>query len=274
MKYLSFFFICLVGIYFTGCKDSGTQVQGSGFITYPTGLNNEWEYQTVTAISYYNKSGGIDSATYDNSDNSIIRVIKTDDSLKNYKGLVKFASYEKLSSNNITYSWYQNSDTSFLSIAYLNPSGGTIEPKRNLNNHYLTVAEFKKINYLILPEIGIPEKTLLDSIQYYDTPRKVLAYPLSVGHTWVELYTPFYRERYINNYVAVSAINQQFDCYEVKINWSGYNYNTEFNDYVSLSSGLIKREIISDSVMFINEYGDITGFGKFHTTSTLVRKNF
>ena len=170
MKYLSSLLIILLCIYHIGCKDSGTQVQGAGPTTYPTSLNNEWEYQTVTAISYYNQSGGIDSTSYDNSDNSIIRIIKTDDSLKNYKRLVKFESYEKLSPNNITYSWYQNSDSSFITIAYFNPSDGKIEPKRNLNNHYLKLADFKKMNYLILPEFGMPEKTLSDSIQYYDLP--------------------------------------------------------------------------------------------------------
>jgi hypothetical protein len=273
MKYLSFFFIILLGIYLTGCKDSGTQVQGSVPITYPASLNNEWEYQTITAISYYNHTGGIDSTSYENSDNSIIRVIKTDDSLKSYKRLIKFESYEKLSSSDITYSWYQNSDTSFISIAYFNPSDSKIEPKKNLNNHYLTLAEFKKINYLILPEFGMPDKTLSDSIQYYDIPRKVLTYPLSIGATWVELYTPYYREKYVNNYVQTNALNQQFGCYEIKVRWPGWR--TELNDYISLNSGLIKRELIADSLQITGEGNPFgNGFAKIHTTSTLIRKNF
>ena len=273
MKYLSSFFLILLCLSVIGCKDSGTQVQGTGSPTYPTSLNNEWEYQTVTTISYYNHSGGIDSTSSENSDNAIIKVIKTNDSLKNYKGLVKFESYEKLSPNNITYSWYQNSDTSFITIAYFNPSDRTIEPKRNSNNHYLTIAEFKKMNYLILPEFGKPEKTLSDSIQYYDIPRKVLAYPLSTSATWVELYTPFYRERYVNNYVQTTAISQQFGCYEIKVRWPGFRI--EFNDYVSLNSGLIKREIISDSVQYTSgDNPDDGRFSKIHTTTTLIRKNF
>jgi hypothetical protein len=274
MKYLSSLIIIFFFIFLSGCKDSGTQGPGQiqGNTNYPTNMNNEWEYQTVTTISYYNQSGGIDSTSYEYSDNSIIKVIKTDDTLKNYKRLIKFESYEKLSPENITYSWYLNSDTSFIAIAYYNPSDGMIDPKRNYNNHYLTLSEFKKMNHLILPEFGIPEKTLLDSIQYYDIPRKVLAYPLSVGNTWVELYTPFYRERFINSYETVAAVNQQFECFEIKVKWPGYS--TEFNDYISPSAGLVKREIISDSVSVGNEYGDIAGFVKIHTTSTLTRKNF
>jgi hypothetical protein len=68
------------------------------------------------------------------------------------------------------------------------------------------------------------------------------------------------------------AEGKQFPCYEVKVNWP--NYRTEFNDYVSLDAGLIKREIISDSVMIGNEYGDPLGYMKAHTTSTLIRRNF
>jgi hypothetical protein len=102
----------------------------------------------------------------------------------------------------------------------------------------------------------------------------VLAYPLSTGATWVELYTPFYRERYVNNYVWTNAINQQFGCYEIKVKWPGFRI--EFNDYVSLEAGLIKRDIIADSLEITTpENPDGIGlFTKTSTISTLIRKNF
>jgi hypothetical protein len=275
MKNLSSLLIILVCLYVTGCKkDSGTQVSGSGNTKYPGMLNNEWEYQTISTFSYYNQSGGIDSTSYDYPDNSIIKIIKTNDSLKNYKGLIEFEIYNKPDPGNKSYSWYLNSDTSFIAIAYYNPAvTQVIEPKRNFTTRYLTLTEYKGMIHSFSPDLRTSQKASFgDSIQFYDIPRKVLAYPLSVGKTWVELYYPFYRERYINNYFSIVAEGQQYSCYEVKVNWP--TYRIEFNDYVSLDAGLVKREIISDSVMIGNEYGDPLGYMKAHTTSTLIRRNF
>lgn len=274
MNNLSSLFIILFCLYLSGCKDSGTQNQDQGNTKYPDKLNNEWEYKTITTFSYYNHSGGIDSTSHDYPDNSIIKIIKTDDSLKKYKGLIKFEIYNKLSPNNISYSWYQNSDTAFIAVAYYNPPGTLVEPKRNFTNRYLTLSEYKEMIYSFSPDLrSLHKATYDDSIQFYDIPRKVLSYPLSVGKTWVELYTPFYRERYVNNYIPLTAAGQIMQCYEIKVNWPGYR--TEFNDYISLNAGLIKREIISDSILFSTTENPGSGtFGKIHTTTTLVNKNY
>jgi hypothetical protein len=276
MKYLSSFFIILLWLSITGCKDSGTQVQGTGTQTYPTSLNNEWEYQTIWTFSYYDHSGSIDSTSNENLDNSIIKIIKTNDSLKNYKELVEFEMYDKLSPQEKSHEWYLNSDTCFIAIAY-NNAGTTqvIEPKRYSAKRYLTLSEYKEMMSSLFPDIRTLDKTTLgDSIQYYDIPRKVLTYPLSVGNKWVELYIPFYRERYINNYLNIDAGNLQFDCYEIKAKMP--DYGMELNDYISLNSGLIKREIIADSLEITTpENPDGIGlFAKVITTSTLIRKNF
>jgi hypothetical protein len=275
MKNLSSFLIILICLYLSGCKDSGTQVSGQGSTKYPSRLNNEWEYQTTTTLSYYNKSGGFDSTSEEQPENSIIKIIKTDDSLKNYKGLIKFEIYNKLDPGNKSYDWYLNSDTSFIAIAYYNPAvTQIIQPKRNFAKRYLTLAEIKGMIYSFSPDLRItPKATFGDTVQFYDIPRKVLAYPLSVGNTWVELYYPFYRERYINNYLNIVVEGQQYSCYEIKVNWP--NYRTEFNDFISLEGGLIKREIIADSILISTaENPDGIGLGKISTTSTLIRRNF
>jgi hypothetical protein len=274
MNNLSSLFIILFCLYLSGCKDSGTQNQDQGNTKYPDKLNNEWEYKTINTFSYYNQSGGIDSTSYDYPDNSIIKIIKTNDSLKNYKGLIKFEIYNKLSPDNISYSWYQNSDTAFIAIAYYNPPGTLVAPKRNFTNRYLTLSEYKEMIYSFSPDLrSLHKATYDDSIQFYDIPRKVLSYPLSVGKTWVELYLPFYRERYVSNYLNIVVEGKQYTCYELKVNWP--SYKAEFNDYVSLNDGLIKREIIADSILITTEENpEGIGFGKAKSTSTLIRRNF
>lgn len=275
MKNLSSFLIILLSIYLWGCKESSTLVQGSGPRAYPDQLNNEWEYQTINTISFYNQSGGIDSTVELTFDNAIIKIVKTNDSLSTYKGLIKFEVYSKLSPLEISYDWYLNSDTSFLAIAYYNAGGQFIQPKRNLIKKYLTLADIQHMIYSFSPDISRLQKTALDdSIQYYPIPRKVLAYPLNVGNTWVELYTPFYRERYVNDYLNITLGGQTYNCYEVKIHWQ--ENKIELNDYVSLDAGLVKREILADSLMITTaENPDGSGnFVKESTVTTLVRKNF
>jgi hypothetical protein len=276
MKYLSSLIIILLCLYLSGCKDSGTLVQGpvQTNFKYPDKLNYEWEYETITKFSYYNHSGGIDSTAYLSSDTSIIKIIKTNDSLKNYKGLIEFAIYNKYDPGNISFDWYLNSDTSFIAIAYYAPAATpVIEPKRNITRNYMTQEEYKKMIYLFSPDINSLRKTSYsDSVQYYDIPRKVLIYPLQIGNSWIELYTPFYRERYINGKQNIIAGNNLFECYEVKVRW--HEFKMDINDYINLDAGLVKREIIADSIMVMNENGDPIGFERAYTTSTLVRRNF
>jgi hypothetical protein len=274
MKYLSSFFIILFCLSLTGCKDSGTQVQGTGTPTYPSSLNNEWEYQTVTTIGFYNQSGGIDSTHDEEFYNSIIKIMNTNDSLKNYKGLIKFEIYDKPTPDLKCNYWYLNSDTSFIAIAYYNPIATQfIQPKRNFTRKYLTLADIKNMIHSFSPNLSSGKINGNDSILYYDVPRKVLSYPLSVGNRWVELYYPFYRERYINNYLSITAGNRQYYCYEIKVKWQ--DYKIQINDYINTDAGLVKRDIIADSIQIATEeHPEGIGFGKIKTTSTLVRRNY
>jgi hypothetical protein len=275
MKNLSSFLIILISLYLWGCKESSTLVHGSGPRVYPDQLNNEWEYQTINTISFYNQSGGIDSTIELIDDNQIIKIVKTNDSLSTYKGLIKYETYIKYNPILKSNYWYLNSDTSFLAIAYYNPGVSVIQPKSNPINRYFTLADVKQMIYSFSPDISRFQKnTLDDSIQFYPIPRKVLAYPLNVGTTWVELYDPFYRERYVNAYLNITLGGQTYNCYEVKVHWP--DYKIEFNDYISLEAGLVKRELIADSVFVTNPeipFGTGT-FIKESTVSTLVRKNF
>ena len=50
-----------------------------------------------------------------------------------------------------------------------------------------------------------PNSTYRSSIQYYSTPRKVLTYPLTIGSRWIELTTPFFRERFIDKQQTIST---------------------------------------------------------------------
>jgi hypothetical protein len=93
-----------------------------------------------------------------------------------------------------------------------------------------------------------------------------------INKRWVELILPFYRERYVEKIVNINFNGQPVSCYEIKIDWPGYNI--EFNDFVSLNNGLMKREIIADSVSIATqENPEGNGFANISEFTNLVRYN-
>ncbi len=274
MKKILFYIPVLALYLFPGCNDNGM-----GFIPvnnniYPAKLNMEWEYNTVLIVEYYDSTGNISNTDTTFSENTLVRVVSTNEVLGTYRNLIKFESYDVSTPENKGYNWYSNTDSGLVSIAYTNPgSSQLVIPKINGKKH-LTLEEFKSL--INSPEqnyFSSPSKIISDSVQYYEIPRRVLAYPLTVNKRWVELILPWYRERYVDKMVNVNFNGQPINCYEIKIDWPTFN-NIELNDYVSLNEGLVRREIISDSIMITSEVSpDSGGFGNVYTVSNLVRIN-
>ena len=191
-----------------------------------------------------------------------------------YSNLILFEDYSIYNPQTRQYIWYSNSDSGFYSIAYTGSpgesSGVSISPKLNPNKKYLTVDEFRRIASLkdgILPEISVAVK---DSIGYWNPPRKVLSYPLRNGQRWIELITPWYRERYINKSQIVNTQAGSFNCFVIEVDWPMIP-NIVFNDYINTEHGLIYREIFADSTSISP---DPTKFCKMTSKAVLVNKNF
>lgn len=64
-------------------------------------------------------------------------------------------------------------------------------------------------------------------------------------------------------------------CFKLESFWPGYE-NMTFTDYVSLYSGLLKREIIADSIEIrtIENPNVVIGWLKFSTVTDIQSKNF
>ncbi len=273
MKFFNFLFLLLL-ISYGGCNELGPGfgIKSPGN-TYPTNLYSEWEYNTKYTIQYYDSIGNIIDTETIELGNSVVRVTKTSDTVGTYKNLIKFESYDVSTPWNKGYNWYSNNESEFLIIAYLNAgSAQSITPKVG-HKKYLTHDEFKSlINFSEHSYLALPTDESSDSILYFDPPRRVLAYPLSVNRRWIELINPWYRERYVDKNETLEFNGQPVNCFKIKIDWNEFR-NIEFNDYISLELGLIKREIISDSVLFISDpnYPDSGIFGRIYQVSDLIR---
>ena len=169
------------------------------------------------------------------------------------------------------YDWYANSDSGLFLVAYSNASSTQwIIPKINSPDILQLMNYFYLSNLLLLIFLQPQSSNPMDSIIYYNVPRQSLAYPLTINKSWVELVNPWYRERYVEKIVTEFFQGQPVKCCIIKVNWPGYDI--EINDYISLEKGLIKREILADSVIITTPANpDSGGFGRISSYSNLVR---
>ena len=272
MKRFVLSFSILISSSFYNCNENGVGFLPPVNNKYPSKLNTEWEYNTVMIIEYYDSTGIISEIDTMFSDNTIVRVVSTKDTLAEYNNLIKFECHDLSNPVQKSLNWYSNSDSGFISIAYSN-AGATqpILPKLS-GKRYLTIDEFLSItNSPTQNFFSVPDKVFSDSILYYEVPRKALAYPLTLNKRWVELITPWYRERYVNRITNISFNGQLVNCYEIKVDWPGFK-NMELNDFISLNYGLMKREFLADSIMITTvTHPDSGDFAKISQISNLVR---
>lgn len=266
---MRFSVLLLSAVIFFGCKGKNQGVDPAGNLNkYPANLNNEWEYSSTMTNEY--NTGGTDTFKLPNT---IIKISSINDSLPGYKNLVKIESYNTDTPGSSTENWYLNNDSVFSVIAYKNAGVAyPIIPKSG-NKKYLTLEEFKKICKDLTLGFVI-NKSSIDSVLYFNPPRVVLKYPLYPGAEWNELKTPFYRNRVVRGTTSLEVNNNYYNCYIIEADMS--TPNLKMIDYVSLQAGLVKREIISDSIAITYESSpdSAIGYMRGHDISTLVNKNF
>jgi hypothetical protein len=265
------FFILSILVLLSGCEELVNIDTPSQ--KYPTQVGREWEYSTTWKIEYYNTIGHIDSNSTEIIENTIVQIIKEADTIGSHKDLVLFQSFDLSTPQSINKMWYTNADSGLFAIAYSNPGASQpVFPKQSI----MTFEKFKHLIKTIgtYPGYFDPAKTLnqvTDTIQYYSPARKALMYPLTIGSRWIELTTPFFRERFIQKQQIINANGRNYNCYKIESNMSWPNF--EFNDYMDMNSGLIVREIIADSMMIVTVTNPDSGaFVKSTTISRLVRE--
>ncbi|MEP0861811.1 MAG: hypothetical protein HRF52_10295 [Ignavibacterium sp.] len=261
-------------ILFTACEKSVNSGDIPNYSKYPVELNKEWEYNTIFKLEFYDSTGHIDSTEIMDLGNTICKITNLNDSIGNYSNLVLFEEYDVATPQFVNKMWYLNADSGLYAIAYYNPgSSQTIIPKMNIISDKDLIKIIKKFGLSLASyEGGKLQNSLGDSIQFYTYPRKVFKYPIRLGERWVELIEPFYRERFIAKKENVMINGVTFSCFKVESDW---NLDVIFNDYINLKSGLVMRELFTDSVAIINDNSpDPVGYYRFTSISKLVRETF
>ncbi|WP_337872394.1 hypothetical protein [Ignavibacterium sp.] len=265
------FFILPSLILLISCDEAVNTGNISVYPKYPTLLRTVWEYNTIMKYEYYDSTGNIDSSSVIDLGNTICTISSINDSITNFKKLILFEEFDVATPDYIHRMWYINSGSGFYAIAYSNPgTSNLIIPKQIFSNpeNFKQLIKSIGLSPAIFPVLSNSNQ-FSDSIQFYPYPRKVLAYPLDVGSRWVELIDPFYRERIVRTTEIINCNGNDYNTYKIESEW---DFPIIFNDYINLTDGLIKREILIDSVAIISPISpDPQGYYKFSSISNLVR---
>lgn len=265
----SFFITVLI---VSNCSNSDDDNPSS--LRYPANVGNEWRYSTTDLIIKYDTLGNLKDTLLSMVQFSTLRVHQVNVSIDPFDGLIEFNDYLDNIPSSVHKAWYSNSDTGFFSIAYQNP-GVTplIIPKMKYVIKDKRAKVFFRKASINLSLIN-PDEIKSDSIQFWNPPRKVLHYPMSVGQRWVELIYPFYRERIATSYEVIDTKIGLQKCFKLEHFWPGYE-DIIFIDYVSLYNGLLRREIFADSIAITTpENPDGIGWAKALSITEIKSKNF
>jgi hypothetical protein len=239
---------------------------------YPDSLGTEWEYHTTIYTVFYDTSGSITGTYTLDIGNTIAKVEKTNDTLGSYTDLTLFTSSDVATPQNIGKYWYRNIDTGLYSVAYTGAgSSQPILPKSKPADFIESLIKQIKISFTPLNP-GIQYDIRSDSLYFNDPPRKVFKYPLIVGNNWVEMTTPFHREKFINQQENITTPIGTYKTYVVESKMKDFS-NISYIDYINLDIGLLLREVAIDSTILLGQNLDTLGYYDFKSISELVRKD-
>jgi len=264
-----YIFLSLSPIIFLSCSGEPTPVQeSSSFTQYPLNIGNSWEYQRLAQFTNF-RPDSLRNMIRDTLDFTRIQV--TTSGMKEKQGINSlFILQEKTmigSGTGIGGESYYSQDAYGL---YLHAHAGIsiVLPKKAKTPLHFMGRHFWDINEL-LAELHIPQhvttSAIIDSVEWYNPPLKVLLYPLSPGKLW--LYRagdiPFSITKKIENREIVTTRAGNFTADVVRLlydldNNGVWDPELDIREYFS-TPGLIKRSILLKNMvvndMNLNELG-------------------
>ena len=126
-KIMSKLFLFLSLLFFlTGCEQLNNVGGINNSQKYRSKVGNEWEYNTTWKLEFYDSIGNIDSTSFEDLGNTVVRIITEEYTLGLFKDLIMFESFDLSTIHNVNQTWYLNADSGLFAIAYSNP--GATQP--------------------------------------------------------------------------------------------------------------------------------------------------
>lgn len=240
----------------SGCKKSDTPVDPTGKGFFDLSLGKTWMY----AWSIVETDSTWHALATFSTDSFQVRIASTDDTLGDYRQLIRFEAQSIPHFIGATKVWYQFAGDSLVEIAY-NNAGATpvVLPKREAGvsvsrgNEPALFSLFPRVVIALLRSKGFSDSTL-----FRDEARIVYKFPLTNGKTWVSFTNPFLQVReVVRSDTIIICAGRNFLCAKIKTTIPEIDPTLEWYDYVS-TDGLIERRI-NVTTLVTDANGVLTG---------------
>lgn len=272
MKSHKFLIALIIVIIITSCSDkSDTSIDPRH---YPIDKNYTLEYVTTLILQYYDSTGNLYDPETVVTESSVVKVLNSNATLGSYSNLYLLESYSTDFPDVRSKRWYQDSETGLYAIAYFIPEFAShVLPKQNIHSHLEQIRQ--SLSGIASPYFVLNNfSNTNDSVYFYGTPRFLIKYPISVGSKWIETSNGHIIERVVSDYKAIDVPAGRFGCYKIdRLSDNPLLKNLRMEEYINMNVGLIKRELVNDSLIFVLESGDTSGYFRFTEASELVGKH-
>lgn len=251
-SYYYFFLIIIASFSFISCGDDtitgGGSVIDSSAFKYPLTTGNQWKYKHTFTVSdirpdsirYYFQTYPLnDSGTVTVSGDTIINGITCKIVIDDYNS----------GSGRVFRSYYTNTDTALLLVAYRIPNrGGYIFPKDRQGLSF----KFNGISYRNLHELSqfleYPGLSGNDSLIIQNPPSSNLKYPILTGKEWILRTLPFttFTKKY-TGWENIIVSGQSITCIKARLSWVSYP-NITIDEYYS-KFGKMRYDSFEDDIL-------------------------
>lgn len=263
MKHLTITLLAI--LLFSACDDENDDFQ---IDSYPMAVGNEWTYDRKMTFTNHESEKGDIARQMDTLRYSVRVWIEKDTIMDETMSVKKFKAHEQNSDTYSTEFLFEDYD-GVKCYAYY-PGGGLLAFVKNRPG-------------IKLPP-GIPfggllsmPKSKTNELVYENPPTLNLKLPLTNSILWTyRLPSEDFSVQIDKRVIKAESIDVPagtFECFKIRYEYSNHPSfeDVEVYDWIA-REGLIKRQISTDSMVFINQQGDTTGVGS--STNTYALQSF
>jgi hypothetical protein len=255
--------LCIVLLCVAGCNKEDDLVGSTDVRVFDLTLGKSWTYKW-TFVTTDSSGKIINNAT----DTVQVRIAAINDSLQNFKGLIRFEAQSTVRYTGVSKVWYQFTGDSLVEVAYNVKGSSMALPKNGIRNISSNVSEPSVTSLFPTSVITLLKaRGVQDSAMFRDDIRIVYKFPFSNGEKWTSFTTPFLQTREVIGSEMLERAGKKFLCIKIQTRLPLLSPDIEWFDYVS-QEGLIERNIRLDGIV-ITTSDSPEGIGYGHTNELL-----
>jgi len=225
---------------------------------FPAQVGNSWEYRRTAYMAIY------DTLYADTSENFTIDSLHCEfqaiDTLRDWECYRYFSQFFKEGDTFSDTVWYAHPDTALLEIAY-GPSRTAGPPWKVKGKYKFKFGEvyfdnIKELSRYLYQIRTFSYKGFKPDTTFWEPPKKLFVFPLSVGRSWISMTDPWLDERIVAEEGFTVVPGGGFPTLKIEIKYADID--------LILYEWIADNGIVKDSLHIMgivtNEYGEIIGY--------------